>query len=92
MAGKIGTRLGRDAHATLLNDIPSVAVNEQTFYKVGVFGIHRTTDAGESWDLFMNGITGTKIIDLIAFNDRLYAYNGIKVSHSIDRRRVLEKH
>lgn len=82
--GKNWTNLGRDTHALMLNNIPSVVVNEKTFYKVGVFGIHRTVDGGESWDLSMNGVMGTRIVDMVPFNNRLYAYNGIDVSQSID--------
>lgn len=82
--GKNWTSLGFDANAFMLNSIPSVAVNETTFYKVGAFGIHRTTDAGESWNPFMDGVIGTRIKDLITFNNRLYAYNGYEVFQSID--------
>ena len=82
--GKNWTYLGSDSYAYMLNNIPSVAVNDSTFYKVGAFGIHRTTDAGKSWDLFMNGVMGTRIVDLVRFNNRLYAYNGLEVFQSID--------
>ena len=82
--GRNWTNLGDDSHASMLNNIPSVTVNEKTFYKVGAFGIHRTTNAGESWDLFMNGVMESRIIDLVTLNNRLYAYNGISVSQSID--------
>lgn len=82
--GKNWTNLGVDPMAFLHHYIPSVAVNKKTFYKVGAFGIHRTTDAGESWEFFMNGILGTRIRSLVAFNNRLYAYNGHEVFQSID--------
>ena len=52
---------------------PSVAVNENTFYKAGQSGIYRTTDGGESWHLFMDGMVGTGILDLVSVNNRLYA-------------------
>ncbi len=82
--GKNWTNLGVDPMAFLHHYIPSVAVDEKTFYKVGGFGIHRTTDAGKSWELFMNGILGTRIRSLVAFNNRLYAYNGHEVFQSVD--------
>jgi len=82
--GKNWKNLGIDTSAFMINNIPSVAVNERTFYKVGAFGIRRSTDGGESWHLFMNGVLGTRIVDLVAFNKRLYAYNGYEVFQSSD--------
>ena len=64
--------------------LPSVIVNEKTCYKSSLYGIHRTTDGGESWHLFMNGMQGTFIVDLVAFNGRLYAHNGYAVYQSTD--------
>ena len=64
--------------------LPAVIVNEKTCYKANVFGIHRTTDGGESWHLFMNGIMGTLITDLVAFDNRLYAHNGYEIYQSTD--------
>ena len=64
--------------------LPSVIVNEKTCYKTNVFSIHRTTDGGASWHLFMNGITGTLITDLVAFNNRLYTHTGYDVYRSTD--------
>ena len=80
--GETWTNLGIDVNALLLNSISAAAVDERTFYKVGAFGIHRTTDAGKSWHLFMNGVMGTTINDLIAFNNRLYAHTGNEVFQS----------
>ena len=82
--GETWTDLGVDTDAFMLNSIPSVGVNERMFYKVGAFGVHRTTDSGESWHLFMRGMAGTRIEDMVAFNSRLYAYNGSEVSQSIN--------
>ena len=82
--GETWTYLGVDTDAFMLNSVPSVAVNERTFYKVGVFGIHRTTDGGESWHLFMGGMAGTRIKDLVSFNSRLYASTGDEVFQSIN--------
>ena len=82
--GDTWTELGLDTDAFMLNSIPSVAVNERIFYKVGAFGVHRTTDSGESWHLFMDGMVGTRIKDLISFNSRLYAYTGSEAFQSIN--------
>ena len=64
--------------------LPAVIVNEKTCYKTSLYGIYRTTDGGESWHLFMNGMMGTFIVDLVAFNNRLYAHNGFEVYQSTD--------
>ena len=80
--GETWTNLGMDANSLMLNSIPAAAVDERTFYKAGAFGIHRTTDGGKSWHLFMNGVMGTRTNDLIAFNNRLYAHTGNEVFQS----------
>ena len=82
--GQTWTQLGSDLNFWRRSRLPAVIVNEQTCYKVNVFGIHRTTDGGESWHLFMNGMMGTFIVDLVAFNNRLYAHNGYEVYQSTD--------
>ena len=82
--GKTWTQLGRDQSWVLHNSLPAVMVSENTFYKTHAWGIHRTTDGGESWHLFLNGMTGTLIIDLVAFNNRLYAHTGYEVYQSSD--------
>ena len=82
--GKTWTQLGRDQSWVLYNSLPAVMVSENTFYKTHAWGIHRTTDGGKSWHLFLNGMTGTLIIDLVAFNNRLYAHTGYEVYQSSD--------
>ena len=39
---------------------------------------------GASWHIFMNGVIGTRIRDLVAFNNTLYAYTGYEVYQSTD--------
>ena len=80
--GDTWTDLGIYSHSFMLNSLPAAAVNDGTFYKVGTFGIHRTTDGGESWHIFMDGVLGTRINDLIVFNNRLYTYTGYEVYQS----------
>lgn len=82
--GKTWAKLGRDLNWLWTSSRPAVMVNERTFYKSGGFGLHRTTDGGNSWHIFLNGITGTLIIDLVAFNNRLYAHSGYEVYQSSD--------
>ena len=81
-SGDTWTDLGVYRHSFMLNSLPAMAVNDATFYKVGTFGIHRTTDGGESWHIFMDGILGTRINDLVVFNDRLYAHTAYEVYQS----------
>ena len=82
--GQTWTDLGFDLNPSILSAFPSVVVNENTFYKTSATGIHRTTDAGESWHLFMDGIVGTRILDLVSVNNRLYAHTGGEIVQSID--------
>ena len=83
--GDTWTNLGIDTNLYMLNSLPAAAVNDETFYKAGAFGIHRTTDGGKSWHIFMDGVLGTRIYDLVAFNNRLYAYTTYEVYQSINQ-------
>ena len=83
--GETWTHLGLDQNTLMVNYTPAVAVNDTTFYKSGVFGIQRSTDGGESWHQFMNGMPGgTSLGDMIVFNNRLYAHTGYEVYQSTD--------
>lgn len=82
--GQTWTELKTDTHFMTVSSLEVAAINERTFYKVGVFGIQRTTDAGESWHLFMDGMLGTRMRELVAFNDKLYAFTGYEVHESTD--------
>jgi len=59
-------------------------VSENTFYKTGILGIHRTTDGGESWHLFMDGMVGTGVLDLVQVNNRFYAHTNRDIIRSTD--------
>ena len=72
--GQTWTNFESDLSSFTLNKQPLVAVDEQTFYRTGIFGVHRTTDGGNSWHPFTNGMAGTITLDLVLFNDRLYAH------------------
>ena len=78
------TKLKDDWNFLRKSRLPAVIVNEKTCYKADLYGIYRTTDGGESWHLFMNGMMGTFIVDLVAFDNRLYAHNGYEVYQSTD--------
>ena len=82
--GQTWTDLGFGMNPSILGAFPSVAVNENTFYKAGMSGIHRTTDGGESWHLFMDGMVGTGILDLVAVNNRFYALTNGDIVQSTD--------
>ena len=67
-----------------------VAADKNTFYTTSSFGIHRTTDGGKSWQPFMNGIMETKIRNLVAVNNRLYARTHSGLVQSVDEGKVWE--
>ena len=65
-----------DLHDTLYdrrNVIPAVMLDARTFYIGGAAGVHRTTDAGQSWHQFNTGLVSTDVTDLVAANGKLYA-------------------
>ena len=82
--GQTWTELPGDTDMFMINSLPVVAVNETTFYEAGPFGVHRTTDGGKRWHLLMDGMVGTRLKDLVAFNNRLYAHTGYAVYQSTD--------
>ncbi|MYG20968.1 MAG: hypothetical protein F4168_01040 [Gemmatimonadetes bacterium] len=82
--GQTWTELASDSGWLWHSSLPAVMVNKRTYYKARVWGIHRTTDGGESWHPFMNGIIGTHIVDLVGFNNKLYAHTGYEVYQSSD--------
>ena len=82
--GQTWVDLGFDRDSFVLSGLASVAGNENTFYKAGKSGVYRTTDGGESWHLFMDGIIGTGILDLVTLNNKLYAHTGDALVQSMD--------
>ena len=83
-SGQTWIDLGFDMDSFMLSGFPSVAGDENTFYKAGTSGVHRTTDGGESWHLFMDGMVGTRVLNLVGFNNRLYAHTGDGIVQSMD--------
>ena len=82
--GKTWLKMGYDPYMSAMSSIPIAVVDEKTLYTAGALGIHRTTDGGESWHLFMNGVLGTRVMDLVTFNNRLYVHTGDEVFQSPD--------
>ena len=82
--GQTWTGQAGDSDTLMINRLPAVTVNKSTFYKAGPFGIFRTTDGGKSWGLLTDGMVGTRLQDLVAFNNKLYAYTGFGVYQSTD--------
>ena len=82
--GQTWTEMAGDTDMLMVNRLPAVVVNENTFYKAGPFGIFRTTDGGESGRLLTDGMVGTRLQDLVACNNRLYAHNGFALYQSTD--------
>ena len=83
-AGETWTKLATDLNLSLFGTWKNLGVNEKTFYTVGIYGIHRTTDAGDSWHLFSDGIIGTRTQELVTFNDRFYLYTNRNFVQSTD--------
>ena len=77
--GQTWTQLGVD-----INSVDYVTHDENTFYKAGWSGVHRTTDAGESWHPFMDGMVGTGALEMVAFNDSLYVHTTNGIVQSVD--------
>ncbi len=83
-AGKTWTSLRDNLNAFGVSRFPAVAADENTFYKVDIFGISRTTDAGETWHPFVNGMTGPATYDLITLTHRFYMHIGGDLVQSTD--------
>ncbi len=83
--GQTWTELEADQNFLGRSRLPAVMVDERTYYKANLGGIHRTTNGGASWHIFMNGMMGTAVRDLVAFNNGLYAHTGYDVYQSMDR-------
>ena len=83
-AGQTWAKLGTDTNLSLFGTWENLGVNENTFYTVGIYGIHRTIDAGDSWHLFTDGIIGTRTQELVVLNDRFYTYTDRNFVQSTD--------
>ena len=82
--GQTWTNIGYDVDSVTQDVFFTAVVDHNTFYKVNEFGVHRTIDSGNSWHPFMEGMIGTKLQRLIAFDDRLYVHTGNDILQSTD--------
>ena len=82
--GQTWTELPGDTNMLMINSLPAVVANEKTFYRTGPYGIFRTTDGGKSWVLFVDGMVGTRLKDMVVCNNRFYAHTGYEVYQSTD--------
>ncbi|MCE2416179.1 sigma-70 family RNA polymerase sigma factor [Candidatus Poribacteria bacterium] len=83
-AGKTWTEFGFNSDIVVPTISPSVAVDENTIFRDGTSGLLRSTDGGESWHSFINGIVGTRIFNLVGFKNELYTSPSTGVSKSSD--------
>ena len=67
-------------------DRPPVVVmlSENTFYRGEPDGVHRTTDAGKTWQQFNTGLVNTSVASLVAVHNILYANMGWTLVASSD--------
>ena len=82
--GQTWIELPGDTNMVMINTLPAVVADEMTFYKTGPYGIFRTTDGGNSWGLFVDGMAGTRLKDMVVLNNRVYAHTGYEVYQSTD--------
>ena len=82
--GQSWTNLGIDMNHLTPDRAPVLARNEKTFYKVGYLGLTRSTDSGDTWHPFTNGMIRTQVEDIIVLNNKLYVYTGSGFYQSTD--------
>ena len=63
---------------------PTVALDENNFYKIANRGIVRSTDSGVTWHLFMTGIVNSRVLNLVVFKNVLYALTPTEMLKSTD--------
>ena len=63
---------------------PTVALDENNFYKIANRGIVRSTDSGVTWHLFMTGIVNSRVPNLVVFKNVLYALTSTEMLKSTD--------
>lgn len=68
----------------LLSRRPFVAVDENTYYRAGIYGTHHTTDGGSSWQPFMKGLVGSVTLGMFVVNDQLYLHTLEGIYRSTD--------
>lgn len=81
-SGKTWAEFGFNSDIVVPTISPSVAVDENTIFRDSISGLMRSTDGGESWHPFTNGIVGTSILNLVGFKNEIYTstFNGVAKS------------
>ena len=90
-AGKTWTEFAFNANMGIPTIIPSVTVDENTIFGDSTSGLMRSTDGGESWHPFTDGIVSTNIFNLVGFKDELYTSPSTGVAKSSDGGESWEK-
>ena len=83
-AGKTWTEFGFNSSIGIPTISPSVAADEKTIFRDSTSGLTRSTDGGESWHPFTDGIVGTSIFNLVGFKNEIYTSTLNGVSKSTD--------
>ena len=83
-AGKTWTEFGFNSDEMMMDISPAVAVDENTIFKTGPSELKRSTDGGESWHLFTDGIVGINVFNLVGFKNELYTPASKGVAKSSD--------
>ena len=82
--GKTWTEFGFNSDGMILDIFDTVAVDENTIFTPTPSGLRRSTDGGESWHPFTDGIVTTNIFNLVGFQDTLYTSPSKGVAKSSD--------
>ena len=74
-----------DSKTSDIGDVSAlVSLDANTFYRNGLDGIYRTTDAGKTWHQFNTGLVKTGVMNLVSTHDGLYANVGHAIFVSSD--------
>ena len=82
--GKTWTEFGFNSDGMILDMFDTVVVDENTIFTPTPSGLRRSTDGGESWHPFTDGIVTTNIFNLVGFQDTLYTSPSKGVAKSSD--------
>ena len=82
--GKTWTEFGFNSDEMMMDISPAVAVDENTIFKTGPSELKRSTDGGESWHLFTDGIVGINVFNLVGFKNELYTPVSKSIAKSSD--------
>ena len=82
--GKTWTEFGFNPDTMTSSIFPAVAVDENIIFKSTPSELTRSTDGGESWHSFTDGIVSINIFNLMRFKDELYTSTSDGVFKSTD--------